>query len=110
MAETYLTMVGQLQWLVTLGRFDLHAQVATKSRFRAAPGQGHMDRFKRIYSYAIRTKYYAIRFRTDHLDYSFLLDQILTRHTLNRILSKESKSFVSCSHMNCCLQKILHIN
>ena len=23
----------------------------------------------------------------------------------NRILSREPKSFVSCSHMNCCLQK-----
>ena len=29
MAAKYLTMVGQLQWLVTLGRFDLHAQIAT---------------------------------------------------------------------------------
>ena len=56
MAAKYLTMVGQLQWLVTLGRFDIHAQVATMSRFRAAPRQGHMDRLKRIYSYAIRTK------------------------------------------------------
>ena len=36
MAAKYLTMVGQLQWLVTLGRFDLHAQIATKSRSRAA--------------------------------------------------------------------------
>ena len=36
MAAKYLTMVGQLQWLVTLGRFDIHAQVATMSRFRAA--------------------------------------------------------------------------
>ena len=25
---------------------------------------------------------------------------------INRILSREPKSFVSCSHMNCCLQKI----
>ena len=41
MAAKYLTMVGQLQWLVTLGRFDIHAQVATMSRFRAAPRQGH---------------------------------------------------------------------
>ena len=65
MAAKYLTMVGQLQWLVTLGRFDIHAQVATMSRFRAAPRQGRMDRLKRIYSYAIRTKDYAIRFRTD---------------------------------------------
>ena len=63
-------MVGQLQWLVTLGRFDIHAQVATMSRFRAAPRQGHMDRLKRIYSYAN-----AIGFRTDQPDYSFLHDQ-----------------------------------
>ena len=75
MAAKYLTMVGQLQWLVTLGRFDIHAQVATMSRFRAAPRQGHMDRLKRIYSYAIRTKDYAIRVRTEQPDYSFLPDQ-----------------------------------
>ena len=75
MDAKYLTMVGQLQWLVTLGRFDIHAQVATMSRFRAAPWQGHMDRLKRIYSYAIRTKEYPIRFRTDQPDYSFLPDQ-----------------------------------
>ena len=68
-------MVGQLQWLVTLGRFDIHAQVAAMSRFRAGPRQGHMDRLKKIYSYAIRTKDYAIRFRTDQPDYSFLPDQ-----------------------------------
>ena len=68
-------MVGQLQWLVTLGRFDLHAQVATMSRFRATPRHGHMDRLNRIYSNAIRTRDYAIWFRTDQPDYSFLPDQ-----------------------------------
>ena len=45
------------------------------SRLSAAPMQRHMDRLKRIYSYAIRTKDYAIRFRTDQPDYSFLRDQ-----------------------------------
>ena len=75
MAAKYLAMVGQLQWLVALGRLDIHAQVASMSRFRAAPRQGHMDRLKRICSYAIRTKDYAIRFRTDQPDYSFLPDQ-----------------------------------
>ena len=34
-----------------------------------------MDRLKRIYSYAIRTKDHAIRFITDQPDYSFLIDQ-----------------------------------
>ena len=75
MAAKYLTMVGQLQWLVTLGRFDIHAQVTTMSRFRAVPRQGHMERLKRIYSYAIWTKDYSIRLRTDQPDYSFLPDQ-----------------------------------
>ena len=46
MAAKHLTMVGLLQWLGTLGRFDFHAQVATMSRSRAAPRQGHMDRLK----------------------------------------------------------------
>ena len=68
-------MVSQLQWLVTLGRFDIHSEVATMSRFRAAPRQGHMDRLKRIYFYAIRTKDYALRFRTHQPYYSFLPDQ-----------------------------------
>ena len=62
MAANYLTMVGQLQWLDTWGRFDFHAQVAAMSRFRASPRQGHMDRLKRIYAYAFKTKDYAVRF------------------------------------------------
>ena len=74
-AAKYLTMVGQLQWLVTFRKFDLHAHVATMSRFRAAPRQGYMDRLKRIYPYAIRTRDYPVRFRTDQPGYSFLPDQ-----------------------------------
>ena len=71
----YLTMVGQLQWLITLGRFDIQAQVITMSRFRAQPRKGHLDWLKRIYAYVIRTKDYATRFRTTEPDYSYLPDQ-----------------------------------
>ena len=71
----YLTMVGQLQWLITLGRFDILAQVITMSRVRAQPRKGHLDRLKRIYAYVIRTKDYATRFRTTEPDYSYLPDQ-----------------------------------
>ena len=53
MAAKYLTMVGQLQWLVTFRRFDLHANIAAMIRFRAAPRQGHIDRLERIYACAI---------------------------------------------------------
>ena len=64
----YLTMVGQLQWLITLGRFDIQAQVITMSRVRAQPRHGHLERLK-------RTKDYATRFRTTEPDYSYLPDQ-----------------------------------
>ena len=73
----YLTMVGQLQWLITLGRFDIQAQVITMSRFQAQPRQGHLERLKRIYAYVIRTKDYATRFRTTQPDYSYLPDQMI---------------------------------
>ena len=99
MAAKYLTMVGQLQLLVTLGRFDLHAQVTTMSRFRAAPRQGHMDRLKRIYASAIRTKEYEVRFRTDQPDCSFLLDQDFTRHTLYMVISTKSFLMTCQNHL-----------
>ena len=99
MAAKYLTMVGQLQWLVTLGRFDIHAQVATMSRFRAAPRQGHMDRLKRIYSYAIRTKDYAIRFRNDQPDYSFLPHQDFDLHLLYMVMSRKSFLMTCQNHL-----------
>ena len=85
MSAKYLTIVGQLQWLVTLGRFDIHAQVATISRFRATPRQRHTDRLKRIYSYAIRTKDYAI-----NLSFSFYLTKNLIGDTLYMVMSTKS--------------------
>ena len=90
MAAKYLTMVGQLQWLVTLGRFDIHAQVATMSRFRASPRQGHMDRLKRIYSYAIRLRIMPLGLELINLTIPFYLIKILIGHILYMVMSKKS--------------------
>ena len=68
-------MVGQLQFLIALGRFDIQAQVISMSRFRAQPRQGHLDRLQRSYAYVIRTKDYATRFRITEPDYSYLPEQ-----------------------------------
>ena len=70
--QHYLTMIGQLQWLVTLGRFDIHAQVTTMSRLRSAPRKVHLERLQRIYGYVLKTKYYSTRYRTEEPDYSYL--------------------------------------
>jgi hypothetical protein len=60
----YQSLIGALQWAVTLGRFDIQCAVATMSSFRTAPRQGHLDRLKRIYGYLKRKPDAAIRFRT----------------------------------------------
>ena len=65
-------MIGQLQCLVTLGRFDIHAQVTTMSRFRSAPRKGHLERLQRIYGYVLKTRHYSTRYRTEEPDYSYL--------------------------------------
>ena len=45
--QKYMSMVGQLQWAVSLGRYDILVHVMTMSKFR----QGRLDRLKRIYYY-----------------------------------------------------------
>jgi Reverse transcriptase (RNA-dependent DNA polymerase) len=62
--KVYQSLIGALQWAVTLGRFDIFIGVATMSGFRIAPRQGHMDRLKRMYGYLKRQPDGAVRFRT----------------------------------------------
>ena len=45
----YMFMIGQIQWAITLGRYDILAHVMSMSRFRLAPKIGHFERMKRFY-------------------------------------------------------------
>ena len=38
------SLVGTLQWVIQIGRFDVTTAVMTLSRFRDAPRQGLLDR------------------------------------------------------------------
>lgn len=68
----YQSMIGALQWAISLGRFDIHTAVMTMGSFRVAPREGHLERLKRIYGYLRRYKHGAIRIRTGIPDYSHL--------------------------------------
>jgi hypothetical protein len=68
--DNYLTFIGQLQWLISLGRFDIFTATMTMSRFRAAPRSGHIERIKRIYGYLYKFKEGAIRYRVNNPDMS----------------------------------------
>jgi hypothetical protein len=47
--KRYQTMIGCLQWAVSLGRFDIQTATMTMLRFVSAPRQEHLYRLKRIY-------------------------------------------------------------
>ena len=68
--KQYQSLMGMLQWAVTLGRIDIHCSVMTMSRFRTCPRIGHLDRVKRIFAYLRNYKKTAIKFRTEIPDYS----------------------------------------
>ena len=66
--KQFQTLIGQLQWLISLGRFDIAVHVMSLSRFRAQPRKGHLDRAKRIVGYLLFLPDGAIRFRTGEPD------------------------------------------
>ena len=68
--KKYQSLIGALQWIITLGRLDIATAVMTMSSFRVAPRQGHLDRLKRIYGYLAKMKHGASRFRTGAPDFS----------------------------------------
>jgi hypothetical protein len=72
--EMYQSMIGALQWVVTIGRLDITTAVMTMSGFRIAPRVGHLERLKRIYSYLSKMRHACLRIRTDEPDYSDLPD------------------------------------
>ena len=74
--QPYLTLVGQLHLLVTLGRFGIHAQVTTLPMFRSTP-----RKLQRAYSYVkkifefkwIQSKYYLSEMLSKHWDLIMIL-------------------------------------
>jgi hypothetical protein len=73
--QMYQSMIGALQWAVSIGRLDITTAAMTLSSFRAQPRHGHMDRAKHIYGYLAKMKDAVIRVRTAELDYSALPEQ-----------------------------------
>ena len=70
--QKYQSLIGSMQWVITLGRWDVQTAVMTLSSFRAKPRKGHLLRAKRVCAYINRFKYYKLRFRTDEPDLSDL--------------------------------------
>ena len=74
--KDFQSLIGQCQWAVSIGRFDIMTAVMTLSSFRAAPRRGHLERACRIVGYLSKMKHGMIRYRVDLPDYSDLPDTI----------------------------------
>ena len=70
----YQSLIGSLQWAISLGRFDISTAVMTLSGFRSAPRKGHLERAKRIIGYLYKMKHAVLRFRVKEPDYSDVPD------------------------------------
>ena len=68
--QKYQSLIGAMQWAISIGRLDIAMAVMTLSSFRVQPRQGHMDRVKRIYGYLAKMKEAEICVRTQEPDYS----------------------------------------
>jgi hypothetical protein len=73
--KIYQSLIGGLQWIVTIGRFDVMTAIVTLGSFRAAPRKGHLERAKRIFGYLSKMRHAKIRVRVSEPDYSDLPDK-----------------------------------
>ncbi len=68
----YQSLIGILQWTISLGRFDIATSVMSMSSYRVAPKEGHLQRLRRICGYLRKFQKACIRVKTEIPDYSDL--------------------------------------
>ena len=62
--KKFQSMIGAVQWTVTLSLFDVVHDCMSLGRFRANPQQGHLDWLKRIVGYMKKKPNCSIQFCT----------------------------------------------
>ena len=70
--EQYQSLLGSLQWAISLGRFDIATAVMSMSSFHAVPRRDHLQHLQCMCGYLARMKHGTIRVRTHEPDYSDL--------------------------------------
>jgi len=66
----YRMLVGSLNWLVTLGRYDIQYTSASLARYMMAPRQGHMHAMMRVFGYLKFNSKFKIDYDITEPDFS----------------------------------------
>jgi hypothetical protein len=68
--QQFQSLIGAMQWAVSIRRLDIATAEMSLSSFHAMPRRGHLERAKQIYGYLRKMKEARIRVLTNELDYS----------------------------------------
>ena len=69
-AALYRSITGSLNWIVTLGRFDIQYATSAMSRFNSCPREKHLQMVIRILTYLKTFPKGRIIFDTDYIDHT----------------------------------------
>jgi hypothetical protein len=68
--QQYQSLIGSMQWAISIGCFDIAVHVMSMSTFRTSPWCGHLDRAKCMVGYLSKFRLAKIWVLTNKLDYS----------------------------------------
>ena len=70
--KQYQSIIGALQWAVSLCRLDIGCAIMTMGRFRTQPRKGHLALIQHITGYLYKFKHAALKFNVREPDYTGL--------------------------------------
>ena len=67
--EIFQSLIGSIQWALSIGRMDVQTAVTTISSFQEQPGVGHLERLKCMVGFLASFPDYKIHFCTNEPDF-----------------------------------------
>jgi hypothetical protein len=68
--QKYQSLIGAMQWAISIGCFDIAVHVMTMSSFRSSPCHGHLEQVKRMVRYLSKFCFAELRILTNEPDFS----------------------------------------
>jgi hypothetical protein len=68
--QKYQSLVGAMQWAISIGHIDIAVHVMRMSSFRASPRHGHLERVKRMVGYLSKFHSAELRILTNEPNFS----------------------------------------
>jgi hypothetical protein len=58
--QQYQSLIGSMQWAISIGHFDIAFHVMSMSSFRTSPRRGHLDQAKLMVGYLSKLRHAKI--------------------------------------------------